>query len=519
MRHIVCFLLFACLAAFAAMPSTWVKPEGYAYTLSLFAQVLDADGNAITSTGSTLAAFDADGVCRGLKAVRTNAYGVTLYQMSVASNTVDGETLSLKIYDAANDKVLEVEETLDFKQDDVIPSHDGARQPTVFHVRPPFTLPSGWAKPEGYAYTMSLFAQVEGLDGNLIEATGSTLAVFDAYGCCRGLKEVRTNARDVTLYQISISSNVQGETGLTLKIADAATRVIYDIEESLDFEIDTVVPPDGASHPRLFHAKPPCPVQTSLTVSWPDGTEQPLDFAADRGVNDAYATTKDVLSLSDGAYIVGVRDNGSAVNLQTSTLQLKDVTRWRFAVDVAPKSTATIRWWASAVDNRRMWLFPQDGSCFALSMDNAGSTVLRNKGNGPKTFMLTLLCATDDAVAAFELTPGWNLIALPFVPSAADVSSLLAMRPMSLQNNTYAFLETVQPNVGYWIFTDIPGACVLERQPLASSPTFRKGWQVMGVPQAMSELPDGCSAFGWQDGRFTPVETLEAWHGYWVFMP
>ena len=30
-------------------------------------------------------------------------------------------------------------------------------------------LPSGWVKPSGYAYTLSLYAQIMGSDGNLIE--------------------------------------------------------------------------------------------------------------------------------------------------------------------------------------------------------------------------------------------------------------------------------------------------------------------------------------------------------------
>ena len=512
-------MLCACIAAFAAMPPTWVKPEGFAYTLSLFAQVIDADGNAIAAEGSALAAFDADGVCRGLKTVRTNADGVTLYQMSVASNKTDGETLSLRIYDAARDEVLEIEETLEFENNAVIPPSEGRLHPQVYHVRPPFTLPASWAKPTGYAYTLSLFAQVQGLDGSLVEADGSALAVFDAYGRCRGLAEVRTNSRGVRLYQMSVSSNSSVEQGLTLKVADAATREIYDVVETLDFEVDGVVPPSGgAVHPKLFHAKAPAAVRMALAVASGNGAECVLDFAADGGAEDAYGSTKDVLSLSEDAYIVGTTAGGGAVNLQKSTVQLKDITRWRIAVAVEAGGMAVVGWDAFDSEGRRAYLFAQDGSCMAEPLTDAGSIVLKNSGKTAQTRFLTLVCATDDAVCEFALVGGWNLASFPFEPSDADSSALLSMRPMALADGAYVFANSVEANTGYWIHMDGKGLCVLERQPLAAVPVFSGGWRMIGVPAEIAELPEGSSSYAWEKGRFVHVERLVPGRGYLVYV-
>ena len=70
------------------LPEGWTKPEGYAYTLTMTARVIGPDGkDYVETTGSTLAAFGADGSCRGVAAGKAASNGTFLYRLSVSSNT------------------------------------------------------------------------------------------------------------------------------------------------------------------------------------------------------------------------------------------------------------------------------------------------------------------------------------------------------------------------------------------------------------------------------------------------
>ena len=507
---IVILMLVGSLAS--ALPSGWIKPEGFAYTLSLYAQVQDENGEAVTVKGSTLAVFDSEGVCRGLKEVATNARGVTLYRISVASNEPAEAGLRLQIYNAANGEVAEIEEMLDFAANGVIGSDS---QPQVYHVKPPVVLPSNWVKPEGYAYTLSLFAQVQKLDGSFVTTKGSKLAVFDADGVCRGLKAVSTNARGVTLYQLSVSSNDMSEKGLALKVADAETGEILDVAETLDFAANDIIGNGGK--PQVFHVRPPYEIQGSLMVSWPGREDATLVLAADSDVEDAYSAGKDALAQSDDAYIVGQGAEGD-VKLQRSVRKLQDETRWQVVVAIGPKATAAVSWNAFQADGRDCYLLQVDG-CTAHSMAEAGSLLLENNGTAKKNVQLTVVCAKAGTLAVYELVPGWNLVSFPFVPSSSDATALLALKPLASSGNAYVRANAIEACKGYWLFAKWRTTLVLERKPVVSTPAFSKGGQLTGVSQRVATLPKGSSAFVWNEDAYSPVTTLEPMKGYWLFVP
>ncbi len=519
MKRIV-FVAFAVLfcGMASALPSGWTKPSGYAYTLSLYAQVKDADGNLIESTGSTLAVFDSNGICRGLKEVATNSRGVTLYQISVSSNAVSESGLKLKIYDAGTDKVYDIIETLDFSANAVIPESGGASHPQVFNVKPPLKLPENWVKPTGYAYTLSLYAQVKGTDGNLIQTEGSVLAVFDSNDVCRGLKEVATNSRGVTLYQISVSSNAVSENGLSLKICDAATEEVYDISETLDFTANAVIPESGgASHPQIFNVKPPYTLVHSINVAFSDGTSTALRFGADDALEDAYSPDKDVEAQTTKAFIVADDGNGGTVKLQEHYLKLSAVNRWRFSVVLEAGATATIGWDALLANGRHGYLFPKEGSTEAISMADNGSFVLRNNGKSKKTFSFGLTIAKDGLFVEYRFKNGWNLLSFSFVPTPADEASLLALKPMAFSGmSTYVRANSIEANVGYWFFTRYDNLQVLEKTETASSTNPPKGWSLWGTAIG-GALPSGARAFEWHDRRFHEAEAIKTGGGYWIF--
>ncbi len=519
MRRIA-FAVFAVLfcGIASALPSGWVKPTGYAYTLSLYAQVKGPDGNLIETDGSALAVFDAVGICRGLKEVATNARGVTLYQISVSSDSVSENGLKLKIYDAATGATYDIIETLDFTANAVIPASGGASHPQVFNVKPPLQLPENWVKPTGYAYTLSLYAQVKGNDGNLIESDGSVLAVFDSEGVCRGLKEVATNSRGVTLYQISVSSNNVSENGLRLKIIDAATEEIYDITETLDFTANAVIPASGgASHPQIFNVKPPYALIHSVNVAFSDGMETTLRFGADDSLEYAYSPEKDVAAQTTRAFIVADDGNGGTIKLQEYYMKFSSVNRWSISVVLEAGATATIGYNALLANGRRCYLFPKDGGTEAISMVDNGSFVLRNDGKSKKTFSVGVTIAEDGLLVECHFKNGWNLLSFSFVPTPPDEASLLALKPMVFSDMaTYVRATSIEANVGYWFFTRYNNLQVLEKTETVSSTNPPKGWSLWGTATG-GAVPSGARAFEWHDRRFHEADTVQPGVGYWIF--
>ena len=115
------------------LPPGWVQPEGYTRTFSMSARVVGSDGNTFVETaGSTLAAFGADGTCRGLATGEATANGTFIYSYSISSNLAIENGITLKILDAQAGEVYDVKETFVFLADNVIGS---ATNPYILHAK------------------------------------------------------------------------------------------------------------------------------------------------------------------------------------------------------------------------------------------------------------------------------------------------------------------------------------------------------------------------------------------------
>ena len=120
--------------AWIVLPDGWSKPEGYAYTLSLLARVVGPDGQTyIETAGSTLAAFDANGTCRGLVEGKTGNDGVFLYRLSIASDSVKENGITLKVLDARAGEVYDIRDTIDFQSNAVIGTN---ASPRILNAKP-----------------------------------------------------------------------------------------------------------------------------------------------------------------------------------------------------------------------------------------------------------------------------------------------------------------------------------------------------------------------------------------------
>ena len=80
--------------------------------------------------------------------------------------------------------------------------------------------------------TMIAYVQIRKPDGGLFEAPGSVLAAFSASGECRGVTEVDDGPFG-KLYQLSIGVESTTETGFTLKLWDAASGSVYDVDATV----------------------------------------------------------------------------------------------------------------------------------------------------------------------------------------------------------------------------------------------------------------------------------------------
>jgi len=113
------------------IPETWVA-EGYQYNMTLYAQVLRADGTPIEHERSVLAAFDAHGRCRGTITPIDGPNG-RLFQLGIAADITPEPGLVLKVLDAVSGETYIIAETVDFASDTQLPE-DGITKPLVLHV-------------------------------------------------------------------------------------------------------------------------------------------------------------------------------------------------------------------------------------------------------------------------------------------------------------------------------------------------------------------------------------------------
>ncbi|MBP1582358.1 MAG: hypothetical protein J6866_00250 [Victivallales bacterium] len=114
------------------VPEEWTSTEGYLDNMTLYAQVLRADGTPIDHEQSVLAAFDAQGRCRGTISPIDGPKG-KLFQLGISADVTPEPGLVLKVLDAVSGEIFLVQETVDFANDAQVPD-DGITNPLVLHV-------------------------------------------------------------------------------------------------------------------------------------------------------------------------------------------------------------------------------------------------------------------------------------------------------------------------------------------------------------------------------------------------
>ena len=123
---------------------SWAAPENYQNTMTIYAQVKDTTADAfIEAEGSLLAAFDANGNCRGVKSIQAGPK-CKLYQLSVASNTTAGEVLTLKVWNATTGETIDIAETISFVSDGKIGSLPAPKVYTVGQTSLELQFKKGW---------------------------------------------------------------------------------------------------------------------------------------------------------------------------------------------------------------------------------------------------------------------------------------------------------------------------------------------------------------------------------------
>ena len=131
------------------------------------------------------------------------------------------------------------------------------------------TLPDEWSPPVGLQYNMTLYAQALREDDTPVETAGSRLAVFDAKGECRGVADLMEGPSG-KLFSLLVCSDMPAETGFSLKVLDAETGETIDLQETIAFTSDAILPDEGGLfHPMQLHAVPDAPsVRWELKPGW-----------------------------------------------------------------------------------------------------------------------------------------------------------------------------------------------------------------------------------------------------------
>ena len=89
-------------------------------------------------------------------------------------------------------------------------------------------------------YNMTVYASVKDTAGNAFETAGSLLAAFDANGICHGIVALGNGPRG-KLYQLTPGSDTTSGEVFTLKLWDAASGQIYNIEQPITFISDGMI--------------------------------------------------------------------------------------------------------------------------------------------------------------------------------------------------------------------------------------------------------------------------------------
>jgi spore germination protein GerM len=161
----------------------WQTPTGLENSMTLYARVENL-GAPIEQTGSLLAVFQG-GLVAGVAAFDDGPTG-RLFQVTVWSNQSSVDGLSMKVYDAGAEQILDIQQTLDFRVNQLA---GAINNPLLLTVRPPVVeqqlpLVSGWnwlsfnAVGEGAPVGQALGAYTP-QDGDIIKGTAGSSTFFD----------------------------------------------------------------------------------------------------------------------------------------------------------------------------------------------------------------------------------------------------------------------------------------------------------------------------------------------------
>lgn len=164
---------------------------------------------------------------------------------------------------------------------------------------------------------------------------------------------------------------------------------------------------------------------------------------------------------------------------------------------------------------------PWTGSVTLNSQEAARQTLsvrLEQTGFLPSE-SVTVSVYRQETFALGEVSPGWNLLCLPYHLTQASHDALLSQYRFyeSQPRGGYVQATELREHGVYWLYaeaadslTDLQGARVTER------PTVPKGWSLQG---GADTLPGVDSAWHFVEGRWQKAETLTVGRGYFVHCP
>lgn len=187
-------------------------------------------GSLVETSGATLAAFSADGECRGVVEIDEGPFG-PFYQLSVGVESVTEKGFVLKLWDPAAGEVVELPTRIDANADKQIGAIDALVEFSFGTQELPTTKPD-W-KPVIQEDTFVAYLVISNdATKAFIEGAGSTLAAFSAEGECRGVTEIEEGPLG-KLYQLSVGVASATESGFTLKLWDETAKKVLDVDATL----------------------------------------------------------------------------------------------------------------------------------------------------------------------------------------------------------------------------------------------------------------------------------------------
>ncbi|WP_406682778.1 hypothetical protein N1F78_08745 [Seonamhaeicola sp. MEBiC1930] len=104
---------FVGITVYGQEPTWSVNENDFEYTMS-FVAFLNVDGITLTSTNDKVAAF-VGGECRGVANLIYVSNKDRYYAYINVFSNINGETLSFKVYDSTNDRVVDIAKTVNFE--------------------------------------------------------------------------------------------------------------------------------------------------------------------------------------------------------------------------------------------------------------------------------------------------------------------------------------------------------------------------------------------------------------------